>query len=172
MVNNAFTGQHSQPQTEDKGREENEDKKKLAKELIIGWTHTKVRSQEVDDKRKAWLKSLSWAGPIPRLERSVGGEGQEEAGSKAYSGLDSYQGEELGGGGVQEEAGSRAYPGLDAYLGEESGGQGGQGEAGSRAYPGLDPYQGEESGGGGGQEEAVSRAYSGLDPYQGEESGG
>jgi hypothetical protein len=43
MFNNAFTGQHSQPQTEDKGREEDEDKKKLAKELIIGWTHTKVR---------------------------------------------------------------------------------------------------------------------------------
>ncbi len=53
MVINAFTGQHSQPQTEDKGREEDADKKKLAQELIIGWTHTKVRSQEVEDKRKA-----------------------------------------------------------------------------------------------------------------------
>jgi hypothetical protein len=53
MVNNAFIGQHSQPQTEDKGREEDEDKKKLAQELIIGWTHTKVRNQEIEDKRKA-----------------------------------------------------------------------------------------------------------------------
>ncbi len=67
MVNNAITGQHSQPQTEDKGREEDADKKKLAQELIIGWTHTKVRSQEVEEeRRRGWLKSLSWVGPIPR----------------------------------------------------------------------------------------------------------
>ncbi len=58
MVNNAFTGQHSQPQTEDKGREEDEDKKKLAQELIIGWTHTKVRSQEVEEDKKRLAQEL------------------------------------------------------------------------------------------------------------------
>ncbi len=44
-----------------------EDKKKLAQELILDWTHTKVREvKRWKRTRRNWLKSLSWAGPIPR----------------------------------------------------------------------------------------------------------
>jgi hypothetical protein len=79
-----------------RSQEVEEDKKRLAQELILGWTHTKVK--EVSSWRRT-RRSLSWAGPIPRLERSGGGGGQKEVGSRAYYWLDPYQGEESEGGG-------------------------------------------------------------------------
>ncbi len=53
--------------TKVRSQEVEKDKKRLAQELIIGWTHTKVRSQEVEEeRRRGWLKRFSWVGPIPR----------------------------------------------------------------------------------------------------------
>jgi hypothetical protein len=52
--------------TKVRSQEVKEVKKRLAQELIFGWTHTKVRSQEWRMTRRGWLKSLSLAGPIPR----------------------------------------------------------------------------------------------------------
>jgi hypothetical protein len=55
------------PYQGERGQEVEEDKKRLAKKLILGWTHTKVREvKRWKRTRKNWLKSLSWAGPIPR----------------------------------------------------------------------------------------------------------
>jgi hypothetical protein len=44
-----------------------EDKKRLAQKFTLGWTLNKVREvKRWKRTRRSWLKSLSWAGPIPR----------------------------------------------------------------------------------------------------------
>jgi len=35
-----------------RGQEEEQDKKRLAQELILGWTYTKVRGQEEEEDKK------------------------------------------------------------------------------------------------------------------------